>query len=158
MRDSRGRFPPDRQRRFDRAFHAIELLCPGRAGRCSDWRDAKSVEVDPTRIERVRWLLIAMARARATPGSAAIARLAQRGYAISTGGRPFGSDPETVPLDRPDLLHRGHVLPSSRRPWKWIEAVALDVDPEAWPERRWCSAHVSLQVRASLEAEGHAMD
>lgn len=80
MRDSRGRFPPERQRRFDRAFTEIERLCRGRARRVSDWRVAHRVEVDPAEIERVRWLLIAMARARATPGSAAIARVAHRVY------------------------------------------------------------------------------
>jgi hypothetical protein len=80
MRDSKGRFPPERQRCFDRAFHEIERLCRGRGGRVSDWCDALLVEVDPAEIERVRWLLIFMSHARATPGSLAIAALAHRGY------------------------------------------------------------------------------
>jgi hypothetical protein len=69
MGDSKGRFPPERQRRLDQAFHEIERLCRGRAGRVSDWCDALLVEVDPAEIERVRWPLIFMSQARATPGS-----------------------------------------------------------------------------------------
>jgi hypothetical protein len=155
MRDSKGRFPPERQRRFDRAFHAIARLCRGRAGRVSDWRVAHLVAVDPAEIERIRWLMIVMAQARATPGSLAIAALALRGYAIDTGIGPFRKPPLVVALDTPGFVHRGHLLPSSRRPWKEIERVALDVDPAAWPERRWCSAHETLRIRAALAAEGH---
>jgi hypothetical protein len=150
----RGRFPPDRQRRFDRAFTEIERLCQGGARHNSDWPISYRVELGPADIERVRWFIVAMARARATPGSAAIERLAQRGYAISTGTGTLQTTPDVVALDTPGFVRLGHVLPSSRRPWKWIEAVALDVDPEAWPERRWCSAHASLQIRAALAVTG----
>jgi hypothetical protein len=157
IRDSKGRFPPDRQRRFDRAFAEIARLARGRACRLSDWFAAPSVDFDPVEVERVRWLMVAMSRARGTPGSAAIARLAGRGYAIST--LP-GMDlpPKVVALDTSGFIYRGHALPSDRRPWKWIERVALGVDPEAYPERAWCSAHETLKVIAALEAEGHTVD
>ncbi len=158
MRESNDRFPPERQRRFERAFREIERHCEGRAARRSTWRSPYWVDIDPIGIERVRWLLVAMALARATPGSDAIARLARRGYAINTGNGPFRPNPEIVPLDRPDLVHLGHVLPSFRRRWKWIEKSALDVDPEVWLEQRWCSAHATLQIRAALRAEGHIID
>jgi hypothetical protein len=39
-----------------------------------------------------------------------------------------------------------------------MEQAALDVDPAAWPERRWCSAHETLQIRAALEAKGHVFE
>jgi len=76
MRDGEGRFPPEHHRRFDRAFHEIARLCRGRAGRVSDWRVAHPAEVDPAELERIRWLMIAMAEARGIPGSLAIAALA----------------------------------------------------------------------------------
>jgi hypothetical protein len=113
----------------------------GRGRRISQWPVATAAEVDPAEIERIRWLMIVMSQARATPGSLAIAALAHRGYAIDTGTGPFRKPPLVVALDTPGFVHRGHLLPSSRRPWKEIERVALDVDPAAWPERRWCSAH-----------------
>jgi hypothetical protein len=158
MRDSKGRFPPERQRRFDRAFTEIERLCRGRGRRISQWPVATAAEVDPAEIERIRWLMIVMSQARATPGSLAIAAIAYRGYAIDTGTGPFRKPPLVVALDTPGFVHRGHLLPSSRRPWKEIERVALDVDPSAWPERRWCSAHESLRIRAALAAEGHVVE
>jgi hypothetical protein len=158
VRDSKGRFPADRQRRFDRAFHGIAGLARGRYCRHSDWFAAPSVKVDPTEVETVRWLLVAMSRARATPGSAAIACLARRGYAISTVPGAIGMPPKVAALDTPGFIHLGHVLPSGRRPWKWIEQVALGIDPEDHPERHWCSAHETLRIIASLQAEGHLFD
>jgi hypothetical protein len=158
MRDSKGRFPPDRHRRFDRAFNEIARLCRGRAGRVSDWRVAHLVAIDPAELERIRWLMIAMAQARGTPGSRAIAALAHRGYAIDTGVRLFRTTPAVVALDTPGFVHLGLLLPSSRRPWKETERLALAVDPAAWPERRWCSAHETLRIRAALEAEGHVIE
>jgi hypothetical protein len=158
VRDSKGRFPADRQRRFDRAFTAIARLARGRDCRLSDWFDAPYVELDPAEVETVRWLLVAMSRARATPGSAAIARLARRGYAISTMPGAMGMPPKVAALDTPGFVHRGHVLPWCRRPWKWIERVALGIDPEDHAERHWCSAHETLRIIASLQAEGHIFD
>jgi hypothetical protein len=150
--------PPDRQRRFDRAFAEIARLCRGDARRISDWPIAHRVELGSAEIERVRLLLIAMSRARGTPGSAAIERLAQRGYAISTGTGTLQTAPDVVALDTPGFVQLGHVLPSARRGWKWVERIALDVDPEIYPVRRWCSAHESLQIRAALAAEGHVIE
>jgi hypothetical protein len=66
--------------------------------------------------------------------------------------------PDIVPLDHPGFIHRGLMLPSSRRPWKRIEEVACDLDPEAWPMRRWCSAHETLAIRAAVEAEGRIIE
>lgn len=80
LRDRRGRFAPERQRRFDRAFGEIERLCRGRFRRRSDWLDAPFAEPSPNEAERIRWLLVAMARARGTAGGEVIARLALRGY------------------------------------------------------------------------------
>src|SRR5690606_16374967 len=82
MRDSKGRFPPERQRRFDRAFREIERIGRGRAGSVHEIGDVHRGAVEPAEVERVRWLLVAMAHARGTPGSLAIAALARRGYTI----------------------------------------------------------------------------
>jgi hypothetical protein len=158
MQENSGRIPPARQRRFDRAFLEIERLCPGWTGRRSDWRVAHALDVNPSVIERVRWLLVALARSRATPGAEVIARLAERGYAISTRNAPFRHAAEIVPLDQPGFIYLGLMLPSSRRPWKRIEEVACDLDPEIWPMRRWCSAHESVAIRAAIEAEGHIIE
>jgi hypothetical protein len=66
--------------------------------------------------------------------------------------------PDVVAFYTPGFVPLGHVLPSARRRWKWVERVALDVDTEIYPVWRWCSAHVSLQVRAALAAEGHVIE
>ena len=157
-RDRRGRFAPERQRRFDRAFGEIERLCRGRFRRRSDWLDAPFAEPSPDEAERIRWLLVAMARARGTAGGEVIARLALRGYAISTRLSLPGPHLEILPLGRPGFVHLGHILPSSRRPWKRVEQAALGIDPEAYPSRRFCTAHESLAIRAALEREGHVLD
>jgi hypothetical protein len=112
----------------------------------------------PEEAERIRWLLVAMARARATPGGEVIARLALRGYAISTRLSLPGPHVEVLALDEGGFVHLGHILPSSCRPWKRVEQAALGIDPEAYPARRWCSAHESLAIRAALEREGHVFD
>jgi hypothetical protein len=93
--------------------------------------------------------------ARATPENAAIERLALRGHAISTGSGTLQTTPDVVALDTPRFVRLGHVLPSARRPWIWVEQAALEVDPVAYPVRRWCIAHESLRIRAALAAEGH---
>ena len=158
MRDSKGRFPPERQRRFDRAFREIERIGRGRAGSVHEIGDVHRGAVEPAEVERVRWLLVAMAHARGTPGSLAIAALARRGYTIGARAGPFRTTPDVVALDAPDLIRPGKGLPSSRQPWKLMEQAALDVDPATWPERRWCSAHESLRIRAALAAEGHIVE
>jgi len=96
MRDSKGRFPPERQRRFDRAFREIERIGRGRAGSVHEIGDVHRGAVEPAEVERVRWLLVAMAHARGTPGSLAIAALARRGYAEIYSTR-IGYSPFTMP-------------------------------------------------------------
>jgi hypothetical protein len=157
-RDRRGRFLPERQRHFDHALREIECLCRGRERRRSDWVDAPFAAPGPEEAERIRWLLVAMARARATPGGEVLARLALRGYAISTRLRLPSPHVEVLALDEPGFAHLGHILPSKRRPWKRVEQAALGIDPEVYPARRWCSAHESLAIRAALEREGHVFD
>jgi hypothetical protein len=158
MRDGKGGFPPDRQRRFDRAFRAIERHGRGWAGTVSEPWGPHPFVPEPAEVERVRWLVVAMAHARGTPGSRAIAALARRGYAIGPGAGPFRTTPDVVALDAPDFIRLGKVLPSWRRPWKRMEQAALAVDPTTWPERRWCSAHETLRIRAALDAAGHVIE
>jgi hypothetical protein len=129
-------FPPDRQRRFDHALREIERLCRGRERRRSDWLDAPFVVPTPEVAERIRWLLVAMARARVTQGGEVVARLALRGYAISTRLRVPRPPPEVVALDERGFALLGHFLPSKRHPWKRVEQAALGIDPEAYPARR----------------------
>jgi hypothetical protein len=42
MPRSPGAIAPERQRRFDRAFHALSALCPGRERRISDFKATRS--------------------------------------------------------------------------------------------------------------------
>jgi hypothetical protein len=145
---------PDRQRRFDRAFQALAALCPGRERRLSDLKVAYVARIDQLAMERARWLIVAMSLARRTEGGRAIAVLARRGYVVSSEyGR--SRQPAAMPLDTAGLLYLGHVLPSRHVPWKSLEHAASRTDPMLLPERRWCSAHETLLLQATLMAEGH---
>lgn len=64
MPDNHGPISPDQQRRFERARSALEAMCPGRDRQLWVRKTARLFEPDPTDLERVRWLLIAMGRAR----------------------------------------------------------------------------------------------
>jgi hypothetical protein len=97
MQDIQGGFSPDRQRRFDGAFTGIARLCRGDARRISDWPVAHPFTLEPAEIERTRWLIIAMPRARATPGNVAIERLSHRGQGrVLHGSMTISSRSETV--------------------------------------------------------------
>jgi hypothetical protein len=146
---------PDRQRRFDRAFQALAMLCLGQERRLSDYKSAYAMRIDPLALERARWLLLIMGLARGTEGGRAIAVLARRGYAVSSEYGRWRQPGAVKPLDTPGLLYLGHVLPSRHVPWKCLENVALQTDPGLLPERRWCSAHETLSLQATLIAEGH---
>jgi hypothetical protein len=150
-----GAIAPERQRRFDLAFRAIASLCPGRERRISDYKAARSAHIDPLTIERVRWLLVTMSLARGTEGGAAMTAILRRGYTVTSEYGRWRQPRAILPLDTPGLLHLGDVLPSRQVPWKFLERVALATDPSQFPERRWCSAHETLRIQASLMREGH---
>jgi hypothetical protein len=133
-------------------------MCPGRQRRFSDWVNAEYAEVAPDDLERVRWLLVAMSRASGTEGGADVARLAVRGYAVTSG--PHGLlQPwkPVVQLDAPGVLHLGLMLPGWGRRWRSIEAIALATPLDGYPPRRWGPAHETLPICAALVAEGHAL-
>jgi hypothetical protein len=130
MRDSKGRFLPERQRRFDRALREIERHCSGPVGRLHGVGEAPRIEIEPGEVERVRWLVIAMSVARGTPGSLVIGALARRGYAIITAAGPFRTPPDVVALDTPGLIRSGKVLPSWCQPWKRMGSC-----PSGWCRR-----------------------
>jgi hypothetical protein len=156
MPTNHGPITPEGQRRFEAARCALEQMCPGRERRRSDWMNAEWAEVAPRDLERVRWLLVAMGRARGTEGGEAIARLAERGYVVTPGTRAvFQPSEEVVPLDAPGVVHLGLMLPGWGQTWKSMEAIALDTPLEALPPRRWCTAHETLGIAAALAAEGH---
>ncbi len=156
MPTNHGPITPERQRRFEAARHALAQMCPGRDRRRSDWINAEWAEITPRELERVRWLLVAMGRARGTAGGEAVARLAERGYAVTSGLRAvFQPSEEIVPLDAPGVVHMGLMLPGWGRSWKSIEAIALATPLEAYPARRWCTAHEALGIAAALAVEGH---
>jgi hypothetical protein len=151
-----GPITPARQRRFEAARRALEKMCPGRLRRRSDWFDADWAEAASSDLERVRWLLVAMGRARGTEGGEAIARLAERGYAVTSGRRAtLQPSDQVVPLDAPGVVHLGLMLPGWGRSWKSMEKIALAIAPEAYSPRRWCTAHEALGIAAALAAEGH---
>jgi hypothetical protein len=152
-----GAIAPDRQRRFDRAFQALAELCPGRERRLSDYKVAPYVAIDPLTVETARSLLHAMALSRDTAGGRAISLLARRGYAIRSDKSLLRQTLAVLPLDEPELLFLGHVLPSRRVPWKSLEAAALATDPASLTERRWCSAHETLALQSVLMAQGHVL-
>ena len=156
MPSNHGPITPERQRHFEAARSALEQMCPGRERRRSDWNNAEWVEAAPHEIERVRWLLVAMGRARGTEGGAAVARLAERGHAVASQPRLglHPSDP-VVPLDGRGVIHLGLMLPDRHRSWKSTEKIARATPLEALPPLRWCTAHESLEVCAALTAEGH---
>jgi hypothetical protein len=83
MPNNHGPITPERQRRFEAACRALEQMCPLYPPRRSDLLDGWWPEVAPEETERVRWLIAAMGRARGTPGGAAIATLAERGYGVT---------------------------------------------------------------------------
>lgn len=147
--------PPERQRRFDRAFLALAALCPGRERRVSHFKSAHLVRIDPLDIERARWLLVAMALSRGTAGGAAMAAILRRGYTVTSEYGRWLQPRAVRALDTPGLLYLGHVLPSRHVAWKRLEQVALATDPLQLPERRWCSAHETLRIQETLRIEKH---
>jgi hypothetical protein len=156
MPNNHGPITPEGQRRFEAARRALAQMCPGRERRRSDWINAEWAEVAPRDLERVRWLLVAMGRARGTKGGDAVARLAERGYAVASGSLPvYKPSWPVVPLDAPGVVHLGLMLPGWGRTWKSMEAIARATPPEAYPPRRWCTAHETLGIAAALVAEGH---
>jgi hypothetical protein len=158
MPNNHGPITPEGQRRFEAARHALEQMCRGRERRRSDWINADWAEVAPRDLERVRWLLAGMGRARGTEGGAAVARLAERGYAVASGSFPvFHPSHFVVPLDAPGVVYLGLMLPGWGRSWKWMEKTALATTLEAYPPRHWCTAHETLEICAALIAEGHVL-
>jgi hypothetical protein len=95
-----------------------------------------------------------MGLARGTPGGAAVAALAERGYAVATLRFSF-PQADILALDTPGLIALGGMLPAPRRRWKAIEAIALDANPEDLPPLRWCTAHAALRIMGEVAAEGH---
>jgi hypothetical protein len=148
---------PERQRRFDRALHALAVLCPGRERRVSDFKSVP-LSPDPLEIERARWLLVAMAISRGTAGGAAMAAILRRGYAITSDHSLCRQPGSVLPVDTPGLLHLGRVLPSRLVRWKRFEQRALTINPMQLLEHRWCSAHETLRVVADLHREGYHLD
>lgn len=158
MPNNHGPITPERQRRFEAARRALEQMCPGRDRRFGDWIDAERGEPAPADLERVRWLLVAMGRARGTEGGAAVARLAERGYAVTSGPLALVQpSAPIVPLDAPGVLHLGLVLPGWGRRWRSIEAIALATLLDGYPPHRWCTAHETLAICAALVEEGHEL-
>jgi hypothetical protein len=154
MPNNNGPITPERQRRFEAARRALEQMCHVYPPRKSDLLDARWHTVTPEEIERARWLMVSMGLARGTPGGAAIAALAERGYAVATVRFSFPQG-DIVALDTPGLISLGGILPALRRRWKAIEAIALDANPEDLPKLRWCTAHAALRIRGEVAAEGH---
>jgi hypothetical protein len=155
MPQAPGAIPPERQRRFDRAVKALADLCAGRERRLSHYKRAPGGSPDPLDLERARWLLVAMGLARGTDGGGAIAALARRGHAVTGGSGQWRLADAVVPLDTPGLLYLGYLLPCRPVRWRRLESVALASDPTMLPERRWCSAHETLQIQTALLADGH---
>jgi hypothetical protein len=156
MPNNHGPITRERQRRFEAARRALEQMCPGRERRRGDWINAGWYQPAPSDLERIRWLLVVMGRARGTEGGEAVARLAERGYAVTAGLRavlqPFE---EVMPLDAPGVVYLGLMLPGRDRSWKSTEKIALATPLDPFPPRRWCTAHEALGIAAALAAEGH---
>jgi hypothetical protein len=156
MPTNHGPITPEQQRRFEAARRSLEQMCPGRERRRGDWMNAGWYQVAPCDLERARWLLVAMGRARGTEGGEAVARLAERGYVVTPGpGAVFQPSEAVMPFDAPGVVYLGLMLPGWRLSWKSMEAIALDTPLEAFPPRRWCTAHETLGIAAALAAEGH---
>lgn len=96
-----------------------------------------------------------MGLARGTDGGGAIAALARRGHAVTSVSRQWRLADAVVPLDTPGLLYLGYLLPCRPVRWQRLESVALASDPTILSERRWCSAHETLQIQTALLADGH---
>lgn len=156
MPNNNGPITPDQQRRFEAARRALEQMCPGRQRRRSDWLNANWYQASPRELERVRWLLVALGRARGTEGGEAVARLAERGYAVVLGPLSGSPPPDLVwSLDRRYAVYLGLMLPGQGLRWKSVERIALATPLEAYPPRRWCTAHEALRIAAAVAAEGH---
>jgi hypothetical protein len=146
---------PERQRRFEAARRALEQMCRLYPPRRSDLLDAWWADVAPEEIERVRWLIAAMELARGTRGGAAIAALAERGYAVTAVRSPLPRAGEIVALDAPGFILFGRMLPGPCRRWSPMENIALAAQPTDLPMLQWCTAHAALRLRAGVAAEGH---
>jgi hypothetical protein len=128
---------------------------PG-AGKTSQRFYAEWAEAAPRDLERVRRLLVAMGRARGTEGGAAVARRRERlRCRVRVSRAAFQPSELVVPLDAPGVVYLGLMLPGWGCSWKSMERTAFATPLEAYPPRRWCTAHETLEVCAALIAEGH---
>lgn len=146
--------PADRHRH--RAFEAARraAIALGKGLAASDGPGWPNSVPDPSRIERYRWLLVAMGTARGTPGALAIAGLARRGYVLTPRISSGAWDPQA--LDWISFAWFGAGLPWRRdRRWRAMERAALEIDASALPPLDVVSAHVSLAIRRELRRQGH---
>lgn len=135
----------DRQRAFERARLAATTLCQ------SLDRD----EITPAMIERYRWLIVAMATARGTPGGLAIAELARRGYILDILWAPRCSW-RLCSIGAAGVVWLARGLPSSGRlRWSTMEQRVLGIDIAALPTLEFVSAHEVIRIKSELRREGH---
>lgn len=135
----------DRQRAFERARHAATTLCQ------SLDRD----EITPAMIERYRWLIVAMATARGTPGGLAIAELARRGFVLDILWAPRCSS-RLCSIGASGVVWLARGLPSRwRLRWSTMEQRVLGIDIAALPRLEIVSAHETVRIKSALRREGH---
>ena len=154
-----GHADRNRQQVFERARRELEALCHLRGWPEPARVPARAVSIEV--LERARLLLHAMGSARGTSGGRAVAKLAARGYAVSS--RPFGLPHRpfsgVTPLDAVGFIAYGRMLPGRGcLTWRSIELRALGVDIDALPIRLWGSAHEILEVRRKLAEEGLVLE
>lgn len=135
----------DRQRAFERARHRAATLCQ------SLDRD----EITPAIIEQYRWLIIAMATARGTPGGLAIAELARRGYILDILWAPRCSS-RLCSIGASGVVWLARGLPSrGRLRWSTMEQQVLEIDIAALPRLEFVSSHEEIRIKCALRREGH---
>lgn len=133
---------PERQRAFEAARYAASSI--------SRWAHT-GYQITPEVIERYRWLIVAMATARGTPGAMALADLARRAYVFDG----------TAVMPSVREIDRGAVIRSSGLPrrrflqFSIMELYVAKVNVSAYATLSIVSAHATIRIKADLRSEGH---
>lgn len=143
--DDMARLLGDRERRraFEHARHEAATV--------SKWATVSYAATSPELLERYRWLIVAMAIARGTPGAFALAELGRRGYVLDGTTKM----PIVRPIDR-ILVIGGAGLPRRHSfPLAAMECRAATIDLTGFPPLSLASAHETIRIKAELRREGH---
>lgn len=142
--DDLARLLGDRERRraFEHARHEASTI--------SKWA-AVSRAILPGVLERYRWLIVAIARARGTPGALALAELGRRGYVLDGTARM----PTVRPIDRSSVIGGGGLPRRHSRSFAAMESRAASIDVAAYPPLSLVSAHETIRIKGELRREGH---